>query len=335
MSTRPKRHGASIFVSYRIADTLPIADRLVAELRRKFGAETVFFDRRTIEPGDIWARNIEKAVKGAVVVLVLIGKKWFTEQDDYGRRRLDIPSDWVRREVETALDKVATVIPVLVDNTSPPKIDAFEYLPSIAALYSRQTAKLRIEDWDKDFLTLVERLADCLELAMQVGIPTHDFDFEPATGGHWVYLGASKYVEGAQFSFRASFFLRTRGSAIKVLSFKGLYAVHGNFAYNGSPRLLIDGEDIPIEGADYYSLHRPFSIAGGKTVRLNYSRDIRPPLMGDEPADCDYGDLEITICYATDTSGSHEVSWHFKFNTGGVLEATKGIKGRKTEKIVR
>ncbi len=159
MSTRTEQQTPSIFVSYRVADTLPIADRLAAELQRTFGAEAVFFDRRTIEPGDTWDRDIENAVKGAAVVLVLIGKKWLTEQDQYGRRRLDVPGDWVRREVETALLAAQYVIPVLVDGAAPPPKEAFADLSSIAALSNRQAARLRTTEWDTDLGALIERLA--------------------------------------------------------------------------------------------------------------------------------------------------------------------------------
>lgn len=159
MNTSSKKQEPSIFVSYRIADTLPIADRLAVDLQRMFGAEAVFFDRRTIESGDTWDSSIESAVKGAAVVLILIGKKWLTEQDAYGRRRLDVSGDWVRCEVETALASAGSVIPVLVDNASAPPKEAFDNLPSIAALSSRQAALLRTRDWDADFNSLVERLA--------------------------------------------------------------------------------------------------------------------------------------------------------------------------------
>jgi len=159
MSNSSEKYVPSIFVSYRIADTLQTADRLAAGLQGIFGPEAVFFDRRTIEPGDTWDSNIESAVKGAAVVLVLIGKKWLTEQDEYGRRRLDVSGDWVRREVETALVSAGSVIPVLVDKASLPPKAAFDDLPSISALSSRQAAHLRIKDWDTDFSALVEKLA--------------------------------------------------------------------------------------------------------------------------------------------------------------------------------
>jgi hypothetical protein len=89
---------------------------------------------------------------------VLIGKKWLTEQNEYGRRRLDVPSDWVRLEVQTALTSSGSVIPVLVDDAPPPPKEALADLPSLEALSSRQGASLRTKDWDTDFTALVERL---------------------------------------------------------------------------------------------------------------------------------------------------------------------------------
>ena len=56
---------ASIFISYRIADTLTVADRLAAELQRTFGKEAVFFDHRDVEPADPWDEVIEAAVRDA------------------------------------------------------------------------------------------------------------------------------------------------------------------------------------------------------------------------------------------------------------------------------
>jgi hypothetical protein len=127
---------ASIFVSYRIKDTLLKADRLAVEQRRAFGQDQVFFDRRTIEPGETWDDRIEGAVKGAKVVLVLIGKKWLTLQDEfeYGRRRMDNQTDWVRREVEEALKIDGRVVPMLVDDASPVPPAALVDLPSMVKL---------------------------------------------------------------------------------------------------------------------------------------------------------------------------------------------------------
>jgi len=155
MSNTSRERAPSIFISYRIADTLQIADRLAAELKRKFGTDEVFFDGRTIDPGDNWPSRIESAVKGARIVLVLIGERWLREQNEHSIRRLDLPGDWVRREVEVALRNKRLVVPVLVDDASPPPGAAFATVPSIAALSTCQGKALRTRDWDMDFGALV------------------------------------------------------------------------------------------------------------------------------------------------------------------------------------
>ncbi|MCY2980339.1 MAG: TIR domain-containing protein, partial [Planctomycetota bacterium] len=147
-----------IFVNYRITDTLPTADRLAAELQRTFGKDQVFFDRRTIEPGEIWPGRIEDAVKRAAVVIVLIGKHWLTVQDAYGRRRIDNHTDWVRREVEEALTIKERVIPVLVDDASPVPVAALDNLPKMVNLADYQATELRTLKWDSDFNALVNLL---------------------------------------------------------------------------------------------------------------------------------------------------------------------------------
>jgi hypothetical protein len=49
------------------------------------------------------------------VLVALIGRQWVTLADEEGNRRLDNPGDFVRFEVQTALEPGVRVIPVLVD----------------------------------------------------------------------------------------------------------------------------------------------------------------------------------------------------------------------------
>ena len=70
-----------------------------------------------------------------------------------GGRRLDDPADFVRLEIEAALKRDIPVIPVLVDNVSPPKADQ---LPeSLGSLAYRQAIPIRPPP---DFQHDVERL---------------------------------------------------------------------------------------------------------------------------------------------------------------------------------
>ena len=92
------------------------------------------------------------------MVLVLIGKQWLTVQDDYGRRRIDISTDWVRREVEEALTIEGRVVPVLVDEATTVPAEALDDLPNMVKLASCQAAKRRTQEWDSDFNALVTLL---------------------------------------------------------------------------------------------------------------------------------------------------------------------------------
>ena len=94
--------GGGIFLSYRRDDTAGEAGRLAEHLVRRFGQDRVFIDIDTIAPGTDFTTELERALVGTTVVLVIIGRRWLTAADADGRRRLDVPDDFVRREIVTA-----------------------------------------------------------------------------------------------------------------------------------------------------------------------------------------------------------------------------------------
>ena len=60
-----------IFVSYRRQDTQSATGRLCDKLQTHFGAEQVFHDIESIEPGSDFAATIESKIAGSSVVLVM------------------------------------------------------------------------------------------------------------------------------------------------------------------------------------------------------------------------------------------------------------------------
>jgi hypothetical protein len=165
----------------------------------------------------------------------------------------------------------------------------------------------------------------CLELGSNGLSSRPDLDLEPATGSHHVYLGTSKYQKNAPFSFAAGFLLHSGDSATTVLAFEGLYAAYGCYALNGPPRLSVGDEEAPV-AEDFYGLLRPIQIPRGETIRLSYSREVRPPLMEDEPASCDLGDLEVRVCYKSGIPPSRVASWYFRYGAGGILQPARGLR---------
>jgi hypothetical protein len=110
-----------IFISYRRTDAGWPADHLAGKLQATFGRDCVFLDVRNIDAGEDFSEEIASHLERAAVLIVLIGKNWLFVQDTFGRRRLDKPDDWVRREIRTALArKGCKVIPVLLDDADLP-----------------------------------------------------------------------------------------------------------------------------------------------------------------------------------------------------------------------
>jgi len=156
----------AIFISYRIADTLSQAGRLSDALASEFGQEQVFYDKNSLQGGDIWPDKLADTVRKAQVVLVLYASpKWLGVQpDEYGRttRRIDDPKDWVRKEVETALaDSQKLVIPVLFNDAKLPPDDALpDTLKSIRHIQQQQ---IREAHWKNDLQPLIHLLREHLE----------------------------------------------------------------------------------------------------------------------------------------------------------------------------
>lgn len=144
-----------IFINYRTADEPYGAALLDQELSRHFGSEMVFRASRSIPVGADFAHEIMNAVRTADVLLAVIGPNWLTATDAEGRVRVDDPTDYVRREIATALEHGVRVVPVLMNATrlAPGTLPA-----DIAGLASCQDVRVDFRNSRLDLAALVERL---------------------------------------------------------------------------------------------------------------------------------------------------------------------------------
>ena len=148
---------ARIFISYRRDDAAGEAGRLADHLLRRFGADRLFLDIETIEPGTDFVQVLQRSLKETAAVLVVIGRRWVDIPDAAGRRRLDDPADFVRQEVEAALGRDIPVVPVLVQGARLPRA---EDLPApLVPLVTRQAATLDHDEFHADAERLCDRLA--------------------------------------------------------------------------------------------------------------------------------------------------------------------------------
>lgn len=146
-----------IFVSYRRIDSEGHSGNLFYRLRQRFGRDSVFMDTEGgIPPGKDFTKAIEGAVNSVDAMLVIIGRQWLACTDKQGRRRLDNPEDWVRREVAAALRRGIYVLPVLVGGATLP---LKEELPEeIAGLVLKQKQEISSTRWDYDVAQIFREL---------------------------------------------------------------------------------------------------------------------------------------------------------------------------------
>jgi CHASE2 domain-containing sensor protein len=151
----PPQTPPAFFLSYRRSQSAWHARDIKRELVSRFGTASVFMDKSSIDYGETFPNRIADAIRGCSAMLVLIGPNWLEQVD--GRRRIDDPNDWVRREVEAGLQRQgAVVVPTLVDEAASPS--ATELPESIAALASLHAVKLSGDDLEIEIDTLVQSI---------------------------------------------------------------------------------------------------------------------------------------------------------------------------------
>lgn len=147
-----------VFVSYRREDSQDVTGRIYDRLVEYFSPAGVFKDIDDIPLGRDFLAVLAAAISQAGAVLVVIGPTWVSCADQDGRPRLDSPTDFVRLEVQAALEKDLPVIPVLVGRARMPAPD--DLPEGLKPLAYRNGLAVRA---DPDFHLDMERLASALE----------------------------------------------------------------------------------------------------------------------------------------------------------------------------
>ena len=149
-------NGRSIFVSYRRSDAQTAASRLVGDLERYYGSERIYFDLRSNTPAQNYVRAIERALLNSKMLIAVMGPTWLTAAGGAGGRRIDDPSDLVRREIELALTSGVEVLVVTVSGATVPRGD--ELPDSLRSLSVSQALPLTDSDWAYNFGRVIEAL---------------------------------------------------------------------------------------------------------------------------------------------------------------------------------
>jgi TolB-like protein/tetratricopeptide (TPR) repeat protein len=155
-----------VLISYRRGDDPHAVDRLFETLRRALHPYRIFLDVENIPVGTDFEEHLKRQVSSCSVLLAVMGSRWLDIRGDDGERRLDNPRDFVRIEIETALDRGIPVVPVLLDNTAMPTADQ---LPGeLKALTKRQNWEVTRKSFAADAAGLAQRIIQILAGAAAV-----------------------------------------------------------------------------------------------------------------------------------------------------------------------
>ena len=126
---------APIFLCYRSRDDAYAAALLDELLARELGPSAIFRAAKSVAPGDDYVEALSRALDAASVLLVVVGPNWV---DSLVRPATDSQSesDWVRKEISTALTRGIRIIPILLSNTE--RLVESDLPADISALARRQ-----------------------------------------------------------------------------------------------------------------------------------------------------------------------------------------------------
>jgi hypothetical protein len=152
--------GPKVFITYRREETAAHAGRLYDAMVARFGEGNVFMDV-DMAPGVDFVERITEAVAACQVLIVVMGPRWATVEDEHGKARLADPEDFVRLEVETALQRLdVTPIPVLVSGARMPNRE--DLPPELRAITRRNALELSDQRWRYDVGRLIGTLDELL-----------------------------------------------------------------------------------------------------------------------------------------------------------------------------
>jgi hypothetical protein len=234
---------AKIFIAYRRRDATFFVNAIEDELQQRFGKRSVIRDvNANIPLGTDFRKYLRDAVANSDILLAIIGKRWL----ETIRERADDATDFLRIEIEAALEGQIPVVPILVDGAQMP---GPQDLPdSISEMIFRQAAEVHHKG--RKLSDELEQLGAKLAAALQgVGVTVPP---PPAGKDLILRISANPKTGGIGVKFRWTVTVRNDGDA----PFRDV-------------AVFRDTSRTPLKA--------PFDLAPGRSRRLPFTSRYRVP----------------------------------------------------------
>jgi hypothetical protein len=191
---------SKIFLCYRRDDSEWPAQWIYNDLVKHFGSESVVWDIDTIPYGVDFREYLNKEVSKCDILLAVIGDKWL----EILKQRSDQPNDFVRVEIQAALERGIPVVPILVGEKPVPNEE--DLPPELANLSYTQAAKVRA---GADLNTHLKRLVEGLDrrlsdLEAEEELKQKEIDNDVMSNLRWFVRFAELGGEMAEFDMTAA-----------------------------------------------------------------------------------------------------------------------------------
>ena len=157
-----------------------IGDRLVQD----FPDDQIIQDIDTFLVGVNFEEQIRKYVSDSEAVIVVIDNEWLSIKDDDGGRRIDRPGDYVRFEIETALEMGIPTVPLLLNEAPvPDEKELPECLKPLSKMHGQLVRTGR--DFHRDMDRVVEDLRKHADRQREARQKVREFR-EVEAHGNWL-----------------------------------------------------------------------------------------------------------------------------------------------------
>jgi hypothetical protein len=146
-----------IFVSYKREDTKHLTHRIGEDLQRRYGIENVFVDVNNVTIGSDFRSQIRQKLDVCDIFIAVIGARWLERRSG----NIHNEADWVRVEIETALERKVPIIPLLVDGTKMPTVR--ELPDSLDEFAYKQAFNFNSEDYNNQVARFIAQLEGLIE----------------------------------------------------------------------------------------------------------------------------------------------------------------------------
>jgi len=218
---------SGVFISYRHSDAKQAAVRIRNHLADAFGEDHVFIDTALEAEADASADLLARHLATASVVVAVVGPDWLAADSD-GRARLLDPDDYLRFELQAAIDRGLPIVPAFVNGAC--GLPGLESLPAaIERMADHQGLQLRMDRFELDVRELESMIEPLVKKAALA--PSADDLKNPALG-----FTAITLLNGRELGPFEALKLQTTYEAIK----RGLGAVSPMGSLAGYDRAFLD-----------------------------------------------------------------------------------------------